>query len=305
MNKVIKEELIGIIFGDKDNPNKYPDGIDKIIKSVDVPDYQKKRYFVYVCNVIAPVFIGVKDDKGFVDANRIIPLTYDISTSWRGYKIQTITIEMFKQPLVDILKQIFLHIATKRDIKDAENLLRSIEHHKNNQSQFAYILGESQGNDDHLEKIIKGRLADETDDSQATIPKERLENLFKKENLFTRMPLKDVYKHFGELSKRKNNAGQLYLLEDQVLDFIEKAFCGVDHPSIKMNLGRKENQKIYYFFYQYYHHCWNQLIESTQQCRDKYISLLVNNFSNFNRKKVEDSFAKKPAKQMSSSLIPK
>jgi len=302
MDKSIKEGLINLIFGNENNKNKDPLGIQKIIQSVDVSDYQKKRYFFYVCKVIVPLFIGVKDDEGYIDANKIIPVAYEVAASWRGYKIQSNTYQKCIKPLKDIEAQIYLHNAANANIKEAEKFLRAIEHCRIHQSQLSFVFGEFSDKDYHLEQIIKDRLSNETHNRHSITPERRLEMLLTKGNSFNDMPLNDVYKHFGELSKQKNKDGQPYLSEDQVLDFIEKAFCNIEHPEIKINIGTRENMKIWNFFHQFYVYAYTQLIETTSHCRDKYIGLLTDNFTNFEFIKVKDSFNKKPKTMIFSDL---
>jgi hypothetical protein len=112
-------------------------------------------------------------------------------------------------------------------------------------------------------------------------------------NVFNDMPLEEVSQYFRRLATEKSRNGKSFLSPKQVDQFIERAFLGKSElPKLTLNQQR-EGQFIWSLFYKYYLLCTgNYDYDQTKLCKDKYIDLLSENFTNFTRKKIADNFHK-------------
>ena len=124
--------------------------------------------------------------------------------------------------------------------------------------------------------------------TKSDIPEQEEENIFCK-----KMPLSIPKEHFKVFTEKKSKNGKLFLTETAFNSFIQKAFCGKDEPQQKFNYGTNEEGLIRIRFYEFYNMC-HPHYENTSQCRDKYIKLLTDNFTNWEFEKVKNNFGKKP-----------
>ncbi|GAB3909116.1 hypothetical protein GCM10028803_46140 [Larkinella knui] len=116
-----------------------------------------------------------------------------------------------------------------------------------------------------------------------------------KVNKFNGMSLDEVEKWFMKLSTNTSNNGRLFLSVNDLKLFIDRAFLkktGV--KKLTLNFGPKEKLFVWKLFYQYYLNCIciETGVERGTQCRDKYIRLLTDNFTNFTFDEVKANFAK-------------
>lgn len=119
-------------------------------------------------------------------------------------------------------------------------------------------------------------------------------------NIFCRgMPIGKAEKHFSEFERPGKNK-KPFLTEEQIELFIKKAFYGeqgIHKQSFNYN-PQRETGLIIYHFYQFYCLAQNEHFEDSNQCRDKYIKLLTDNFINWDFNKVRKNFAKKYKHQL-------
>lgn len=115
-----------------------------------------------------------------------------------------------------------------------------------------------------------------------------------KENMFCKaMPLEIAKEHFLVFTKRLSKNKQPFLSEEQLNLFMERAFQGNSQIEIQtFNYSIREKLFIVKRFYQFYLLAI-QDYESTTQCKDKYLKLLTDNFSNWDYRNIKTNFGNK------------
>ena len=116
-----------------------------------------------------------------------------------------------------------------------------------------------------------------------------------RKNTFNSMPLDEVKRWFIQLAENNSKNGKPFLTIEQVEQFIERAFVGnTNIQKLTLNYANREKLILWKLFYQYYQNCVSidRSVERGVQCRDKYIKLLTDNFTNFIFEKVKDNFSK-------------
>ena len=114
-------------------------------------------------------------------------------------------------------------------------------------------------------------------------------------NKFNDMPIKEVREYFGKLYLKKSNNGLAFLEQDKIEVFIKKAFLKEENiEKITINYFKGEKLFVWKLFYEYYIICTDVVsgVESGKHCRDKYIKLLTDNFTNFIFDDVKRNFYK-------------
>lgn len=115
------------------------------------------------------------------------------------------------------------------------------------------------------------------------------------QNNFNRMPIKEAKAFFEPLTVENSKNGKPFLTPEQLQAFYKRAFHG-DASQAKQTLNvapKGEALFITHLFYSYYSICTaNYLYEPDRQCRDKYIKLLTDNFTNWSFEKIRDNFNK-------------
>jgi hypothetical protein len=115
-----------------------------------------------------------------------------------------------------------------------------------------------------------------------------------KANIFCpSMPLSVSRNHFKVLTENNSKNGKPFLTPDQLDSFIDMAFCGnQDLPVQKINLDLKgETIKVQNVFYAFYCKTVKDYFP-TDNCRDKFITLLTDNFTGWDFEKVKKNFSK-------------
>lgn len=114
------------------------------------------------------------------------------------------------------------------------------------------------------------------------------------ENHFNTMPLSEVKRYFSQLTTEKSKNGKSFLSREDVNRFIARAFVGATYlPKLELNLANGEKQFVWSLFYNYYVRCTtNYQYEINSRCKDKYIDLLSDNFTNFTRQQIANNFHK-------------
>ncbi|QDK81561.1 hypothetical protein EXU85_24305 [Spirosoma sp. KCTC 42546] len=123
----------------------------------------------------------------------------------------------------------------------------------------------------------------------------------KTDNKFNDMPLSEVKQWFMQLATRTNKDGQHFLTEDQVWQFINRAFLKnkPDSKKLKVNYGRDGKWNFVRLFFDYYWHCTTTRrdnlnpLDERPNIRNEYIKLLTDNFEGFNFDEVKKNFSKK------------
>ena len=128
--------------------------------------------------------------------------------------------------------------------------------------------------------------------SESTAPPAEKE----KENVFCpSMPLSVPIEHFKLFTTERNNEGVPYLSVTDFDKFIDRAFCGnTDIEKLSFQLGKREKSKIVEVFYKFFNQCL--IYENTDQCKEKYVRLLTDNFNVFDFNGVFANFNKSPKK---------
>ena len=112
-------------------------------------------------------------------------------------------------------------------------------------------------------------------------------------NNFNRpMHLAEVRKWFIQLAENNSKNGKPFLTIEQVGQFIERAFVGnVTIQKLTLNMAEGERTSITKLFYLFYQRCTNDYaIEPTKHCKEKYVRLLTDNFTNYNYNTVFGTF---------------
>ncbi|GAB3327882.1 hypothetical protein GCM10027299_29110 [Larkinella ripae] len=111
-------------------------------------------------------------------------------------------------------------------------------------------------------------------------------------NVFNGMRLEKVEEFFMQLATKYNSIGKPFLSKADVRKFINKAFRGHNNiPKLTLEIGPGETMAVKGLFYKYFQDCIHDYaVEPTKQCRPKYIALVVDNFTNFNKETLENGF---------------
>lgn len=113
-------------------------------------------------------------------------------------------------------------------------------------------------------------------------------------NVFCKlMPLEIPIEHFKVFVKTKSKNGNLFLTNEQLNSFIERAFEG-NNKIEKQTLNCTNREKLFLVkrFYQFYTLVVSDY-EKTTQCKEKYIKLLTDNFTNWDFENIKDNFTNK------------
>lgn len=106
------------------------------------------------------------------------------------------------------------------------------------------------------------------------------------------MTIDEIEKWFIQLANNKSKNGKPFLTVEQVHQFISRAFLGKsEEPKLRINMAEGERTSITKLFYLYYQRCiQDYAIEPTKQCKEKYVRLLTDNFTNYNYDTVFGTF---------------
>jgi len=301
-----------MIKADLDGHGEDTLGIYKMIQSVEVSEYQKKRYLIFLIKVIVPIFKGIKGTDDLIDFIKVRPVVLSVTRSWNGYRLKKETRDILSTVLINSIGQYNLYIATKGDYNEKQHLLRAINWGKT----LNGILSNNIGFNEAIEQIINSRSViddhiihqgenktKQSDESLAKVLQERKEKIFKKPNQFNNMSLEMVYNHFIILAQNKSKGNnEPFLTEKQVLDFIEMAFLNLPHDPISINIIRGEYQKIIYHFYRFFLYVRTKGISLNMQEKVKYVNLLKKHCSFGTNSDIYSNFSKKPCKILPSPL---
>lgn len=114
-------------------------------------------------------------------------------------------------------------------------------------------------------------------------------------NLFCKsMPLEIAKKHFQVFAEKVSRNGKTFLSQQELNLFIEKAFGGNNTiPKQTFNIApQKEKLFIVKRFYEFYCIAVKDY-ENTSQCKEKYIKLLTDNFTNWDYENIKNNFGNK------------
>ena len=120
-----------------------------------------------------------------------------------------------------------------------------------------------------------------------------------KENKFNKVSLPIVVKYFMQLAKNKSANGKPFLTNEEVMQFVDKAFCeNTDTKKVTINAKHGEQFMIWKLFYNFFNDCTlNSEYENKKQGnKGKYVSLLTNNIANWEYKQVFANFSKSDVK---------
>ncbi|RAU81977.1 hypothetical protein [Pontibacter arcticus] len=150
----------------------------------------------------------------------------------------------------------------------------------------------------HFIKFLEEEKAKVEADKDNIAP-DPLKELASQENQFCKgMPMQEVIEHFKPLAttlSKHNN--QPFLSQEQFNLFLKRAFLnqtGIEQQ--KINMGNGEKYFVIKRFYQFYSIASVQY-ESTTQCKDKYIRLLSDNFSNWKYEDLKGNFSQNKSKR--------
>ena len=136
------------------------------------------------------------------------------------------------------------------------------------------------------------------DEAVAPLNEPSLPDWVKRKNEFNNAPLIAVRNYFMQLAAPAGKREVAFLTPDQVDIFIRKAFLNEGwQPEQKLNVGKRDQVCVRSLFYKFYTDCTTKEsiamgIEGTIQCKDKYVRLLTDNFTNYDKEKIEQNFAK-------------
>lgn len=166
---------------------------------------------------------------------------------------------------------------------------------KNDFQQILELLGEYDAIFVHYYEILGNKLI--TPDAKVETIEEFVQNVQEKENIFCRaMPLKVPIEHFRVFVDQKNKSGRSYLTESEFISFINRAF--LNSKSINMvtlNIGSGEKLFVTKRFYEFY--LKGIEYENSSQCKDKYIKLVTDNFTNWTYENLKNNFGNKVKRQ--------
>jgi len=108
------------------------------------------------------------------------------------------------------------------------------------------------------------------------------------------MPLKTAKDFFNVFVEQKSKNKKAFLTSVQFKLFIEKAFCNntkIEQQSF--NYTSREKLFIVKRFYEFYSMAIENDFENTSQCKQKYIHLLTDNFTNWEYESIKNNFGNK------------
>jgi hypothetical protein len=117
-----------------------------------------------------------------------------------------------------------------------------------------------------------------------------IEFLKGKTNQFNKAPLELVVNYFMQLAEVQDEP---FLSREDVLKFIDKAFCGNNEIEL-LTLVNTKNKKgsIYKLFHNFFEECTKYSYESTNYSKKgDYVKLLTSNFANWKYQTVFDNFS--------------
>ena len=117
-------------------------------------------------------------------------------------------------------------------------------------------------------------------------------------NVFCKpMPLEIAREHFKVFVTTESKNGNLFLTNEQLNSFIKRAVEG-NKEIEKQTLNWANREKLFLVkrFYQFYTLAVDRY-ENTTQCKEKYIKLLTDNFTNWDFKNIKSNFANKVKRQ--------
>lgn len=145
----------------------------------------------------------------------------------------------------------------------------------------------------HFDEIII--LESDLPESQNKIvtPDEFISKIQNEENVFCKsMPLKIPIEHFKIFVDIENRNGNPYLSKEQFISFIKRVFLNDKSiDKISFDIGSRGKLFVIKRFYEFYQKAIR--FENTNQCRDKYIKLVSDNFTNWDYKDLKDNFGNK------------
>lgn len=139
-----------------------------------------------------------------------------------------------------------------------------------------------------------------SDKIQNTNPKIEitLSEIANSENKFWKgIPMQIVITHFEILSKRKNKAGNIYLTMDQLISFLKKGFLN-DNTQLKQKINCSNGEKGFIIkrFYEFFDLAVSQY--GYPQRKEKFISMFLNCFDNWNKSTIAPFFKPNKTKEM-------
>ncbi|HVI47997.1 MAG TPA: hypothetical protein VM802_24225 [Chitinophaga sp.] len=108
-----------------------------------------------------------------------------------------------------------------------------------------------------------------------------------------RMPISEAVQHFKILTSTPSKNNAPFLTEEAFKSFIARAFGRMDIGKQKINFGRGETNLIISLFAEFFQKASRQW-EPSGQCKDKYVSLLTDNFHDWKKSKVSANFKVRP-----------
>ncbi len=252
---------------DEQEINTYKAFLDKEFQQYTFDDNSRKNYLSKLFDRIVSEIKEIEENTvkeygyfidGFYDSEVFIATKDNINNYFYSSEMQKRSINDF----YDLVKKL-------RNYIDAKNKLVIVR---------KYILGKKEP-----EPIETNTL------QEATTP-------FDSEtiNLFCKsMPLKMVIQHFEVFTQRKSKNGKPFLTEEEFNSFIKRAFLGKEEePKQTFNMATREKLFLVKRFYQFYDMSWKEY-ENTQQCQEKYIRLLTDNFTNWDYQQTKNNFGDK------------
>ncbi|HEY8659398.1 MAG TPA: hypothetical protein VIL78_10195 [Hanamia sp.] len=107
------------------------------------------------------------------------------------------------------------------------------------------------------------------------------------------MPLEIPIEHFKVFVERKNKSGNTYLTNEQFISFIKRAFLNDKSiDKITLTIGNGERGFVVKRFYEFFTIAANEY-EKTNQCKDKYLRFVTENFNNWSYEKLKNNFTNK------------
>lgn len=117
------------------------------------------------------------------------------------------------------------------------------------------------------------------------------------ENFFCKgMPIDFVENHFKVFTELKNEHNEPFLTMDELRSFINRGVYNQSEiPQQTIRYGKRMRGAVQYHFYIFFYEA-SKIFENTDQCSDKYIRLLTDNFTGWNFETVKNNWSHKPTK---------
>ena len=111
------------------------------------------------------------------------------------------------------------------------------------------------------------------------------------ENTFNNEPIKEVKEFFKSLYTEVNTGGEKFLTKEEFDNFISRAFQNNNSITpLRLRLKRGDKTRVQYLFFEFKEYCKGG--KGTNN--EKYITLLTDNFTNYEFATVKGNFDKKP-----------